>query len=168
MKKVFALFDGFLENVIFICTVGYVILSFLQVIFRYVFNNSLVWSEEMCRYLFVWTVFFGSAIALKSRKHIAVDLLDKAFPVKIRKFYYVFIDLIIIIFLIVFMIIGAQLAARNMTQLSPAMQIPLGIVYLAIPIGSFVMIINAVRTAITDFKLGEKRFENSEGGNCVC
>jgi len=48
---------------------------FLQVIFRYVLHNSLTFSEELARYLFVWTVFMGSAVVARDNGHIVVGAL---------------------------------------------------------------------------------------------
>ena len=48
---------------------------FLQVIFRYVLHHSLTFSEELARYLFVWTVFLGSAVVAKDNGHIVVGAL---------------------------------------------------------------------------------------------
>ena len=151
-KKPVKLFDAFIENLVFALSLGYVIVSFLQVLFRYVFNQSLSWSEELCRYLFVWTVFIGSGIGLYHRKHVNVDLLEKALPIHIRRYFILCLDLCVIGFLVFFLIVGTQLALKNMTQLSPAMGIPLGYIYISIPFGSIVMLIYAVRAAVISFK----------------
>ncbi|RKL62372.1 TRAP transporter small permease [Thermoanaerobacteraceae bacterium SP2] len=55
--------------------------SLLQVIFRYILKKPLPWSEEMCRYLYVYTTYLGSVIAVSYNTHIEIDvialLLDK-------------------------------------------------------------------------------------------
>ena len=151
-KKAVKIFDDFIENLVFALSLGYVIISFLQVLFRYVFNHSLSWSEELCRYLFVWTVFIGSGLGLYKRKHVGVDLLEKALPIPIRRYFILFLDACVIVFLIFFLIVGTELAMKNMTQLSPAMGIPLGYIYISIPFGSIVMLIYAIRAAVISFK----------------
>jgi len=50
-------------------------LGVIQVFFRYVVQSSLGWSEELSRYLFVWLIFIGSAVALPKGFHIAIDML---------------------------------------------------------------------------------------------
>jgi TRAP-type C4-dicarboxylate transport system permease small subunit len=51
-------------------------LTFFQVLLRYVFNSPVAWIEEISRYLFVWIVFLGSAVAFRSGTHIKVDIFE--------------------------------------------------------------------------------------------
>ena len=52
-----------------------VLLVFLQVVMRTVFKNSLSWSEELARYLFIWQTWLGVSIAFKEDEHIKVTLI---------------------------------------------------------------------------------------------
>lgn len=45
----------------------------LQIVARYVFNNSLSWSEELVRYLFIWSTFLGIPYSIKKGISIRVD-----------------------------------------------------------------------------------------------
>lgn len=49
------------------------VMIFMQVVYRYVLADSLSWSEELARYMFIWSVAMGSALALKTRSHIGVE-----------------------------------------------------------------------------------------------
>lgn len=58
-----------------------VIVIFIQVIMRYVFNNSLSWSEELGKFLFVWLSWVGVSIGAKRGEHIKITMLiDKLSP----------------------------------------------------------------------------------------
>ena len=48
---------------------------FIQVLARYVFHHSLAFSEELARYLFVYTAFFGTAVVSKNDGHIVMEAL---------------------------------------------------------------------------------------------
>jgi TRAP-type C4-dicarboxylate transport system permease small subunit len=52
-----------------------VVLVSIQVFLRYVFNAPQAWAEEVGRYLFVWSVFLGSAAALAEDRHIRITVL---------------------------------------------------------------------------------------------
>lgn len=156
MKKSRKIIDDVVENILFICTVGFVMMSFSQVIFRYVLNNSISWAEEFCRYLFVWTVFFGSAVGFLHKKHIGIDLLKKFIPEKYEKYYALFINFIVIVFLIFLTKVGYGFAMRSFDQPSPAMQIPIGYIYMAVPLGSIVMVIYVIRETLFEFSLGKE------------
>ena len=62
-----------------------VTIIFIQVIARYIVHNSLTWSEEIGRYTFVWITFFGTALAVKERSHVALDILIKKLPTLLKK-----------------------------------------------------------------------------------
>ena len=52
-----------------------VVLVSMQVFLRYVFNAPQAWAEEVGRYLFVWSVFLGAAVALAEDRHIRIKKL---------------------------------------------------------------------------------------------
>lgn len=57
---------------------GYLaIVCTLQVIFRKVLNNSLTWSEESMRYVFIWMILLATATTVKEGSGAAIDLLRK-------------------------------------------------------------------------------------------
>jgi C4-dicarboxylate transporter DctQ subunit len=51
------------------------LLTFVQVVLRYVFNSGLIWSLEATTYTFAWLVLLGMAYGVRTRSHIAVDLV---------------------------------------------------------------------------------------------
>jgi TRAP-type C4-dicarboxylate transport system permease small subunit len=46
-----------------------------QVFSRYVLGNPFIWAEELARTLFIWTSFLGAVVALKQKRHFAIELL---------------------------------------------------------------------------------------------
>ena len=48
----------------------------VQIVYRYVLGNPLIWTEEIARLLFVWVVFLGSAYAATSSSHLRLDLFS--------------------------------------------------------------------------------------------
>jgi TRAP-type C4-dicarboxylate transport system permease small subunit len=109
---------------------------FLQVIFRYVLHNSLTFSEELARYLFVWTVFLGSAVVAKDNGHIVVGALVQAKYTKIAAYVSTMIFVIILFYQ------SLRMMRLSSFQHSPALGISMSWVYLAIPIATFVMFCN--------------------------
>lgn len=126
--------------------------TFAQVFFRFVIVHSLPWSEEFSRYALVWASFLGASIALKRGLHIGVEAFTSRLPKEKRLLVYWATLLIIMLFLVVVVVKGIEMASFNMKQSSPAMRIPMGIPYLAIPIGSFVMLIHLVHEFIQRWK----------------
>lgn len=68
----------------------------LQITMRYVFHNSLSWSEELVRFMFVWSAFISVPFCIKHGTSIKIDLFRNAFPEKIKKFLLIFDKLILL------------------------------------------------------------------------
>jgi TRAP-type C4-dicarboxylate transport system permease small subunit len=115
------------------------------VLFRYVFNAPLPWPEELSRYVFVWLTFMGASLATKRQGHIVVDFLGPFLPRRSRLWIVLTMHSVVMCFLVAFVIYGAQTVERMWVATSPALSIRLGYVYLAIPLGSALMIIHMVR-----------------------
>jgi C4-dicarboxylate transporter DctQ subunit len=62
------------------------ILTFLQVLLRYVFNTGIVWSLEATTYSFAALVLFGMSYGVRTRTHIAVDLFTGKLSESLRRY----------------------------------------------------------------------------------
>lgn len=120
---------------------GMVLVVFLQVIFRFVIHGSLPWSEELSRYLMVWAVFIGASIGAGKNAHIGVEAFVNFFPAPLKKLSVYISGLVSVLFSFVLMILAFKvLALQAQTgQVSPAMQIPMYIPYMAVAVGSALM-----------------------------
>ena len=116
----------------------------LQVFCRYTLDASLSWSEELSRYLMIWTAMLGAAAVLDETDFVSfrwiVNLLGPAQQRAVR----VLTILSSIAFLCIMVYVGTKLAVHNMKQLSPALYMPIGWVYAALPAGCLLI---AVRLA---------------------
>lgn len=116
-----------------------------QVTSRYFFNYSIFWTEELVRYLFVWSAFFGGSLAFKRGTHLAIDLLLERIrvaspPVKVVVFA-IYHGTILVSLWVVFYY-GLQITLSNIPKLSIAMEISMALPYLCVPLGSAAMIIH--------------------------
>lgn len=77
-KKIIKILDRIEEEILVAMFIAMVAIIFFQVIMRYVFNNSLEWSEELGKFLFVWVSWLGISIGHKRKEHIAITMvIDK-------------------------------------------------------------------------------------------
>lgn len=119
----------------------------LQVFFRYVIQSSLIWSEEISRYFLIWVSFLGASIALRKRSHINVSMLldfltKRGFGMAVILSYAIsFVTFLVLSYF------GSIIALRNMHQLSVVTRVPMGIVYLCIPISSLLMLVQIIENA---------------------
>lgn len=155
IMKLLKLLDEKLE--MFICITLMSVLTIvlgIQVFMRYVMQASLSWSEELARYMFVWLVYIGISYGAKVMRHIKIDAGLYFFPKAWRRYVVIIGDIIFLIFSIVIVYFAWGLAVRQymLGQLSPAMQIPLWIVYSAPCVGFALTAIREVQTIIYRIK----------------
>lgn len=124
------------------------VVVFSQVIYRYVLEAPLPWSEELARYLMVWLVLLGASLGLRSKALIGMEALVNVFPAPLKRFSIEAVLVFSLLFLSVVMIYGMKLTIMNHAQVSPAMEIPMSWPYAAIPVGALLMIANALVVAI--------------------
>ena len=128
------------------------ILVFAQVVMRYVFHNSLAWSEEMSRYLFLWCSWIGASYAVKVRSHFRVECFVNAIKGQARKYYELVILVIWFLFSVGMTWYGTNLIIfmHESGQISSAMQIPMTIPYASVPVGCALM---SIRLIIEMYKI---------------
>jgi TRAP-type C4-dicarboxylate transport system permease small subunit len=127
-----------------------------QVASRYFLHYPLPWSEELSRYIIIYVVVFGSAIAIRHQKLIAVDFLLGILPERKKKILTVFILVISIVFFCILLYKGFDVVMQVSTQKSPSLQIPMSIPYASIPLGALLMILNSIVVILETVKGGTK------------
>jgi len=125
-----------LRAICVVILIEYLILVLLQVLFRYVLNESLFWAEEAVRFSMVWSVLLGSALVARDRAHIRIDVVENMLAPVARRRLDLVLDVLMIVFMVILMITGLQFAGRSMMQTSPSLDLPMWAVYGAIPLGA--------------------------------
>lgn len=169
--------DHFEEVFLVLFSVIMVIVIFLQVFMRYVMENSLSWSEELARYCFIWLVYIGISYGVKKQRHIKVDVLLLLFKDKGKLIFNIISNILFLGFAIFVVIYGYGMTEKMLQwgQTSPALKVPMGIVYLAAPAGMGLTAIRLIQNLILqiktllgkgDFKVktGLERLSEDEGG----
>lgn len=104
---------------------------------------SSTFTDELARFLFMWTGLMGAAYTLGKKRHLALDLmLQKARGKSKKRLQLVILSLSLTFLLIVMINGGATLVLDTLAskQISPVLGIPMGYVYLSIPVsGSFMV-----------------------------
>ncbi len=136
--------DGILQKIMIGTMAFMLFFTFIQVVARYLFESSLVYSEELSRYLFVWTVFLGLPVVAKRGGHMAVTALSSRLKGTAARAMSIAAYLIGIVFMATMVIQGFEMVQRTSQQLSPAMEISMSYVYLAIPIGCLFMMLQMI------------------------
>ncbi|UQZ89308.1 TRAP transporter small permease [Deltaproteobacteria bacterium Smac51] len=140
LKKFVRIYDEVEAKVLVASLVFTVLIIFLQIVMRSIFNSSLSWSEELARYIFIWQIWLGMSIGVRDNKHIKVEILFQYVHGRGEKIIKI-VATILAIFMCGFLVwYGAKMTNNAMTRnsLSAAMRFPLWIVYLSLPFSSLV------------------------------
>jgi len=118
------------------------LITFTQVIARYVFNYSFVWALETVTVLFAWLIFLGMSYGVRVHAHIGVDALVKSVPPSVARFMSFIGALCCIAYAVIILIggwtyvqkiyaIGIEMQDIPMPQWVPRLVLPLGFALLA-------------------------------------
>ena len=115
------------------------LIVFANVALRFLTDRSILWAEEVSRYAMIWLTFLGAGLVLRHGGHIGIDALQTRFPRRAAAIRAVVFVLLLGFF--AFMAwIGARYALLAWDQTTPVLQIPVGFIYLALPIGFALLI----------------------------
>lgn len=147
MKRLFKRFNYLEEVVLVVLFPIMVVTIFVATMIRYLTTLSLVWAEELARYCMVWIGFLGASLGIQKNAHIGVEALVSRLPERFKPSLTIFRTLVIILFNILILIFSLQIIWSQIQteQVSPALQIPIGIAYAAIPVGMVLMTLRGIQ-----------------------
>lgn len=124
-------------------------LVFANVVSRYAFGQSLNWSEEIARFLMIWITYLGAGLAMREGQHVAIEFFQGLLPPRFHVLARSLVLITILAFLAVLTVVGFQFSEFAWRQRSPVMQWRMGVVYLAIPLGSIMFALHLLIHART-------------------
>lgn len=157
MSRIISLIDRTLATFCVVLCVGLVISVVWQVFSRYVLNAPSTVTDELARFFFIWVGLIGAAYGLGQKKHLAIDLILMKLEKSPKKhaMLQLFINLVGLFFVIVIMCYGGgRLVIDTISagQISPVLGIEMGLVYLALPVSGFFMLVFLLRDLINDVR----------------
>jgi TRAP-type C4-dicarboxylate transport system permease small subunit len=127
---------------ILLCSVMFVVVGF-NVFSRYVLNSSLGWADELARFVFIWVSFLGAVVAYQKNEHVGLDFfVNRIGSQKVRLLLRLIGEVLVLLVLGCLVYYG-WIVAMSANNVSPALYIPMWIVYLVVPLtGSLMVLIN--------------------------
>lgn len=126
----------------------------LQVFMRYVIGSSLSWAEEVCRYLFVWSSLLSIGYSIRKKTILRVDSLVEVLPLNIKRFLKIGVEFFVLIFFVYLFVnsIPVVKMIKDSGQTSPAMEIPMYLVYFSANVGFFLATVRSIQSIIEMFR----------------
>lgn len=165
LKKTAGFYNKLEEVVLVVMLSGSLIVLFINVILRYIFNSSIYGADELARILFVWMSWLGISIGERRSEHIRIDMLVNRFKGVPGKMVELIANLVTFSILAVLVYEGLNVVAIYFQKgvTTPMYNIPQWLIYFSVPYSCAVMAIRLFFNSIT--LLHRKNDENiTEGG----
>ena len=150
MKIIDKFFGGILIFLTsFTISIG-VLLAFVNVAVRFLFNKSIEWAFELTSYLFIYSAFFSAAYLFRKAAHIKVTLLLNILPKILQKFLIILVDIVNIVYLSVIayfsyiFIYDPDLGLKSSGEISVDLGVQMWIIYLILPISALFGIVMVI------------------------
>ena len=156
MKKLIKIWDKLEESVLIflIGIMGSVL--FMQIIMRFTFDNPLPWPEAFGRYCQIWITFLGIGYGIRKDTHVGMTLLSERLNFVAKRIVKIICDGTGI-FVAVVLFLASLKFITFQDVLSTAMQVPMNIVYMVIPVSAvlailyyLILIVKAVKEIVTE------------------
>ena len=110
-----------------LCVASILVLVFINVVMRYVFNSGIDISTEVARLSFVWLTFIGTVLAFRSRTHLAVNMFLDRVPLHLQKPLHIIRQLIILWLLWLCVTGGWEQTVIGMRTVTPVAGMPISV-----------------------------------------
>ena len=159
MKKFYEKVCKLEELIALILVAGIAVLVFVSALMRTI-GHPLNWAQDVALIAFAWLIFLGSDVAMRGSGLIGVDLFVKKFPAGVQK-------VIIAAFLCVLIYYGYGMTTSGWARQITSLHISYSWVTMAVPVGSFFMLISTIRNIIERVKTPAGQEVKHEAGRDV-
>ena len=145
--------DKFLANFLVILMTAMVLNVLWQVASRFLLGSPSSFTDELARYLMIWVGILGAAYVAGQNMHVAIDVLPRRLPPKIQKTLTLIVRVLIVLFALGALVVGGLrlvYITHVLNQNSPALQVPLSVVYAVIPISGLLVIYYKITDILND------------------
>lgn len=132
------------------------LVTFIAVAMRYSTGSGISWAQELTIYLFIWMAKFGAAYGVRTGIHIGVDFVVNAARPSIKRALLITAMMLGVVFTGVIAFFGARWVVfiHGTGQISPDLEWPMWVIYLAIPFGSGLMCYRFIQAIMLFLKTG--------------
>lgn len=152
VRKLLDLSEYALAALCILAFVAMFLLGVATVFFRFVIESSLAFPDELIRYLFVWAIFLGSAIAFRRNVHAAIGVVVAHLPAVPKRVALLFATAASAFFFAVILSSSITITMRARPQISPALEVSMAWVYAAVPVGMAFLLVYAVELFLVQWR----------------
>lgn len=153
--KLLKLLDKNLERyLMLILLLGMTLVLGIQIVFRFVINDPLTWSEELARFMFIWSAFLSIGFCLKEGISLKIDTLISMFSKKVQAIIYMAGDIIMAVFFIYLLPASWEFAYASVLsgQTSAACHIPMYFIQISLMVGFALAAFRSIQNIWNNFQ----------------
>jgi len=117
-------------------------------------GSTIVWTEELSRWLLIWTTFIGASVVLKARSHVRMEFFLSLFSTKVKKYIDLLANFSVLFFLICFTYTAWVGAVDALRVQGDIIMVPMFYPRLALIVGGGLMMVHEMNTIISSFRSG--------------
>lgn len=143
MRRIRLALTVVLESVVAIVVAILLLVVLWGVVSRYLIDLPSRWTEELATQLLTWVAMLGGAVGFSRRQHLGVDILFAKADLDVQRLMTLVVQTLVMIFAIIVMVWGGSLLVINTWntgQVTAALGIRMGLVYLSLPIGGLFIV----------------------------
>ena len=144
------------EAIAIVALIAATTLIMLQIVAREIFVSGISWADELARYAGLTVIFMGVPALLARDEHVKVDMFLNMMRPRMRHFFIVTNDVLMVVFGAMFLVAGWQFMQRAARFATPALGMPNLIFYLPAIVGMSLMLLVAIDRAVTALFPGAK------------
>jgi C4-dicarboxylate transporter DctQ subunit len=148
LKSILEWLDSNIEAFLLILTLfAMMVLIFGQTALRFTIGKTPSWTQELAQFIQVYFVYIGATYAIKRDVHIRITALGHKLPASLHGAFDMIGLIGFLIFSVILIVWGVNLCAeiKNFNQVSAALQLPMYIPYLAVPLGGLAMSLRLIQ-----------------------
>lgn len=146
-------FIKFQKIVVTVLFVGILLLTVIQVVFRYFFLLPSPWSEELARLGLVWAIFLTASLGVRLKAHPYLEILVARMPFKIKHAVYILVYLIITVMGIVMVVYGASYVRRTAGDYTTSLGYQRNLFYYPVPISGVLITLYSIREILQGIRV---------------
>jgi len=152
LKTLKKIWDNFEKALVVFVFILILVVILVQILMRLIFNNPLMFTEELARFLYLWMIFLGLPAVTKAGSHLCLEIISQKIYARKKAYFIVIFEILSIAMFAFILYHSFNYIEFSMANPAPALRIPMGIVYWVVPISMILGIIRAIERIVIHIK----------------
>ena len=122
----------------------------LQIVYRYVLNDSLIWTEEMSKTLMVWAAFLVAPWAYRNGANVRIEMFSDELPKLLGRVLQLVLNLLVVWIIFVFLREAFGLVERGFSIRAASLPVQVGWFYVIVPLSFAAMLLVGIELLLRD------------------